>query len=237
MDYTVESFGISDKGLIRDSNEDAFREISFGRFFALADGMGGHNAGEIAAKEAIHRTTAVICRNFSSLSEISPSRVLKEAISDANRWVHDLSERNAELSGMGTTLCCMLVYRDSLVYANVGDSRIYRFTDRLEQITEDHRISLPGKKNYITKALGTHPVIEPEIRSIPLTEKGIYFLCSDGLTDYVCDQTIETILENSSRCIKTAAGRLVDMAKKNGGGDNITVLIIKVLNAISDLPR
>ncbi len=236
MGYIIESFGISDLGLARDSNEDVFHEIPIHRFFVLADGMGGHNAGEIAAKEAVHHLSTSICQIFASKEETDPLEsplpdLLHKAILGANRWVHQLSEQKEEFQGMGTTLCCILLHEDNLVCAHIGDSRIYRFRKTLEQITEDHRVSptISTKKNMITKAVGTSPHVEPTINTLPLSSNDIYFLCSDGLTDYVSDEEISSILQDHL-CIKTASEELIKIAKVKGGGDNITVLMIKVID-------
>lgn len=238
MGYLIESFGISDLGLARDSNEDVFHEIPIHRFFVLADGMGGHNAGEIAAKEAVHHLSTSICQIFSSqentpLLEKPLPDLLHKAILGANHWVHQLSEQKEELQGMGTTLCCFLLHKDDLVCAHIGDSRIYRFRKVLEQITEDHRTSSPtlNKKNMITRAVGTSPHVEPTINTLPIFSNDIYFLCSDGLTDYVSNEEISTILQNHL-CIKSASEELVKIAKIKGGGDNITILMVKVLDDI-----
>ncbi len=240
--YDIESFGISDLGLVRKSNEDVFHEIPMHRFFVLADGMGGHKAGEIAAREVVHHLSTSICQIFSAKEE-SPStqllsNLLHKAIASANHWVYQLSEQKKELSGMGTTLCCLLLHNDSLVYANVGDSRIYRFREILTQITEDHSLcfssnaqnnknSLTGK-NIITRAIGTNPCVEPDICIAPICSGDIYFLCSDGLTDYVSDEEISLILQETN-CIKTASHKMVEIAKIKGGNDNITILMIRVL--------
>jgi PPM family protein phosphatase len=231
MGYVIESFGISDLGLARETNEDVFHEIPLHRFFVLADGMGGHNAGEIAAKEAVHHLSTSICQIFSSEEKGYLPDLLYKAILGANCWVHQLSEQKAELQGMGTTLCCFLLHEHNLVYAHIGDSRIYRFRNTLDQITEDHRASpaTSAKKNLITKAIGTSPHVEPTIRTIPVSANDIYFLCSDGLTDYVSNEKISSILQNHI-CIESASHELVEAAKQKGGGDNITILMVKVLD-------
>ncbi|MBS0628113.1 MAG: serine/threonine-protein phosphatase [Verrucomicrobia bacterium] len=230
MGYIVESFGISDLGLARDTNEDVFHEIPIHRFFVLADGMGGHNAGEVAAKEAVHHLSTSICQIFSSEKKTPLPDLLHKAILGANSWVHQLSEQKEEFQGMGTTLCCLLLQDDHLICAHIGDSRIYRFRGHLNQITEDHRVSAPSnKKNMITKAIGTNPHVEPSISTLPIAPNDIYFLCSDGLTDYVSDEEISNILQNHI-CIKLASQELINQAKLKGGGDNITILMVKVLN-------
>ena len=235
--YTIQSFGISDLGLVRDSNEDLFHQILAHHFFALADGIGGHNAGEIAAKETMHHLSTSIHRIFSSdeeKTETMLSSSLYHAILQANTWVHTLSEQKHELHGMGTTLCCMLLHKHSLVYANVGDSRIYRLRKELLQITKDHSlwqdIDPSAGKHIITKAIGTAPFVEPDIRICDVEPGDLYFLCSDGLTDYVSDAELLDILQNTS-CIQSATKNMIGAAKNKGGRDNITVLMIRVFHA------
>jgi serine/threonine protein phosphatase PrpC len=230
MPYQIESFGISDLGLVRENNEDVFHEIPVHRFFVLADGMGGHNAGEVAAKEAVYHLSTSVCQIFSE--EKQPTelpRLLHQAIINANGWVHKLSEQKKELSGMGTTLCCLLLKENSLIYANVGDSRIYRFRENLLKITEDHSHPEKTSKNVITRAIGTSPYVEPDINTGTALPGDIYFLCSDGLTDYVPEEEISTIL-NKYSCIKLATKQMIEAAKARGSSDNITVLMIKVLD-------
>lgn len=244
LPYSVESFGISDLGPVRDNNEDVFHEIPLHRFFVLADGMGGHNAGEIAAKEAVHHLSTSVCQFFSSQDtfyhEDLPSQ-LYQAILKANLWVHALSEQKKELSGMGTTLCCLLVHKESLIYAHVGDSRIYRFRKNLEQLTEDHSLlntTPTAGKNIITRAVGTNPSVEPDISLSKVEPNDIYFLCSDGLTDFVSDEELTDILIKNRSCIKTASTRMIETAKNKGSSDNITVLMIKIIHdKQEDLPR
>jgi serine/threonine protein phosphatase PrpC len=241
--YSVESFGISDLGLVRSNNEDVFHEIPLHRFFVLADGMGGHNAGEIAAKEVVHHLSTSVCQFFSSQEnyyEDLPSQ-LHQAILKANLWVHALSEQKKELSGMGTTLCCLLLHQESLIYAHVGDSRIYRFRESLQQLTEDHSpLNAPptANKNIITRAIGTNPSVEPDISLSKVEPGDIYFLCSDGLTDFVSDEELCDILNKNHSCIKTTSQRMIESAKNKGGSDNITVLMIKIIHdSQEDLPR
>ncbi len=250
LPYTVESFGISDLGLVRNNNEDVFHSVPLHQFFVLADGMGGHNAGEIAAKEAVYHLSTSVCQFFASkqkdlsLFDTFPSH-LHHSIVKANLWVHELSEQKKELSGMGTTLCCLLLHQNSLIYAHVGDSRIYRFRKKLEQLTEDHSLLSPeekaeksrsSEKHIITRAIGTGPEVEPDISISALQPNDIYFLCSDGLTDFVSDSELTEILQKHP-CIKTASRRMIEAAKNKGGSDNITVLMIKVLHDLSDLSR
>lgn len=237
MRFNIESYGISDIGLVRPNNEDEWAVVD-ARFFALADGMGGHKAGEVAAKIAIITLCqAINHKNKSSIPE--EIEHLKKAIANANSCVNDLAKENEDLKGMGTTLCCLLLHEDTLIYAHVGDSRIYRFRKELAQLTQDHslRYELIAKgqldedqafpfKNVITRAVGTASAVTPEVGTTTIQEGDIYFLCSDGLSDYVKNREITDILERS-KTVKEACHSLVDAAKANGGNDNITVVMIK----------
>lgn len=237
MNFKLESYGISDIGLVRSNNEDEWAEVD-ARFFALADGMGGHKAGEVAAKVTIIN----LCQAINKLKHLSiPEEIefLKKAIISANGYVNDLSKENDELRGMGTTLCCFLLHEDTLIYAHIGDSRIYRFRKGLTQLTQDHslRYELIAKgqleegqpfpfKNIITRALGTTSSVTPDIGTTTIEKDDIYFLCSDGLSDYVKNTEISDILERSNT-VKEACTSLVEAAKSKGGNDNITVVMIK----------
>ncbi len=232
LPYVVESFGMTDLGLIRSNNEDVFHEIPMHQFFVLADGMGGHNAGEIAAKEAVHHLSSSICQIFSQKEIIDVPSHLHQAILKANGWVHQLSEQKKEFCGMGTTLCCLLLHQNSLIYAHIGDSRIYRFRKSLEQLTEDHS----SARRLISRAIGTSPNVEPDISISDFAIDDIYFLCSDGLTNYVSDAELTEILTKYP-CIKTASRRMIEAAKNKGGSDNITVLMIKIANEQQNISR
>ncbi len=206
------------------------------QFYVLADGMGGHNAGEVAAKTAV----TDLCKG---IKEIRPEpSELKKIIYTANKKVYDLAAHRSDLHGMGTTLCCFWVFKKELLYAHVGDSRIYRYRDALKRLTQDHSLRqellIKGElkekdlssyphKNIITKAIGTTPYVEPDI-GVDSIEKGdIYFLCSDGLTDMVTDIEIEEILK-SENSIEKVCDELVSLAKSNGGSDNITIVMIRI---------
>lgn len=229
MDYPLESYGLSDVGLQRSNNEDVFHALSAHNFFVLADGMGGHNAGEIAARELVLHLSASICR-LSPLPIQKPSALsslLYNAICDANTWVYKLSEQSPLLRGMGTTLCCLWIKNNFLLCGHVGDSRAYRLRKKLLKITEDHSIAMQQHKHALTRVIGTMPYVEPEIFLAPIHPGDTYLLCSDGLTKELSDNEILTILYDHP-CVKTASQAMIDAAKAKGGGDNITVMMIKV---------
>lgn len=243
----IESFGMSDIGLSRPNNEDMWGELPDDRFYALADGMGGHLAGEVAAKEAVLR----FCDSMEKFFRYNPEPTvdaakscLKDAFQETNRWIRKFGADYPTLRGMGTTLSCLLVLNQQLVYAHIGDSRIYRFRKRLERLTRDHSLCeelvMKGKldeeevftyprKNILTRALGIAPTIEPEIQETTFQAGDLYFLCSDGLHDPLSDNQIEFTLSRFHTLKEKSIG-LVEAAKSAGGGDNITVLMIRSLN-------
>jgi len=243
MPFRVNSFGCSDIGLVRKNNEDVWQCVPEKNFYLLTDGMGGHNAGEIAAREAAQSVCSSIEKLNPSMSLEEACSYIKNAIIAANLHVYRLANTHDAWRGMGTTLCCFFLYDQTLIYAHVGDSRIYRFRSKLERLTQDHslrqeiinRLQLKKNlvshlpfKNVITRAIGTYPKVEPEIATTTVCLQDIYFLCSDGLTDLVSDAEIEAILQNTST-IEEACDNLVELAKYNGGNDNITILMIQIV--------
>ncbi len=236
--FATECWALSDIGLKRLNNEDVFAMIKDQHFYALADGMGGHQAGEVAAKLAIEK----MCDTFtSSLKDLLPSREredllikLADSMQEANAHVFQMASTHRELSGMGTTLSCLFLHEHFLFFAHVGDSRIYRFRGNLEQLTEDHSLrkefpSISKNKHKLTRAIGTSLFVDPEIGMAQLHPDDFYLLCSDGLTDHVSDEVISNLfLEQLPPPILCQA--LVDAAKEDGGYDNITVVAIKILD-------
>lgn len=254
--FPLSSFGLSDVGLVRTNNEDVFLSMQELGFFALADGMGGHNAGEVAAQEAVRFVSASIEELFASTEKewniFDLSNFSKLCIENANSWVHHLGRKKKNLSGMGTTLCTLLFHEKSLIYGHVGDSRIYRLRDGvLEQLTLDHSLasqlakqgqlskeklqSLPYN-NILTRAIGTQTDIEPEIHIAPVIANDIYLTCSDGLTDLVPDEKIGEILKSCEN-IQVAAKTLIKTANDYGGQDNVTALLVKTEDSRENLSR
>ncbi len=244
--FSLTAYGMSDVGLVRKNNEDIFLNMEKYAFFALADGMGGHNAGEIAAKEAVRFVSASIEELFVSSERewnvFDLYSFSELCIKNANSWVHHLGTKKKNYQGMGTTLCTLLFHERSLIYGHVGDSRVYRLRDDiLEQLTLDHSLTnemiaqgqvskeesekLPYK-NVLTRAIGTQNEVEAEIHIAPVIANDIYLVCSDGLTDQVSDQEIAEILYDA-KDIKSATTQLVERAKEEGGHDNVTVMTIK----------
>jgi serine/threonine protein phosphatase PrpC len=164
---------------------------------------------------------------------------LREAVARANGKVFDASRQHPPYAGMGTTLTCFVIDEDVLVYAHIGDSRLYRYRDQLEQLTEDHslRHSLWTKetegppslllRNVITRAIGTQAAVLPDIGVIPVRSKDIYMLCSDGLSDYVSENKIASLL-SSPLPLEEIGKKLVAAALEKGGNDNITLLLARI---------
>jgi protein phosphatase len=235
------SFGLSDIGLTRPNNEDVWEALPEVGFFALADGMGGHQAGEVAAKETISH----LCNWAKKVTSRDPVELiidLKCAIEKTNQSIYKMGKSQDALHGMGTTLCCMFWTELGIVYAHVGDSRLYRLRDqKLELLTKDHSLlskwldtgELAQKcetpfpyKNVITRAVGTSPKANPEIAFSRPEPNDLYFLCTDGLTDVLSLDDMEKIL-NRSPDLENACKRLIQKAKIKGSSDNITLLLIK----------
>jgi len=238
--FQIDHFGISEIGLVRSNNEDVWSALPDKQFYVLADGMGGHQAGEVASSFAVETMNRCM-HSLPDHSDVETAcRLLRDAIAAANTKVYEEAHRNADYAGMGTTLSCFLLIEKFLIYGHVGDSRLYRYRNRLQQLTEDHslRQTLCNReeekkssplliRNVITRAIGTHPTILPDIGVIPLRSKDIYMLCSDGLSDYADEQTIGRILA-SPLSLEEMGRNLVESALEKGGNDNITLLLVRI---------
>ena len=246
MPYKILAFGLSDVGLVRENNEDAWGAVPELGFFVLADGMGGHQAGEVASREAVSNISSIIKKNLGRKKNVSYSdtlKILQRAIEDVNKIIYDHSRSNPDLRGMGTTLCCLQFHEQGLIYAHVGDSRIYRLRDgQLTQITTDHSLMRElidlgqlseGEapeflyKNILTKALGTEPSLDPTMNACEVANNDTYIMCSDGLSDLLSLIDIEKILNKKLNVEKTVQ-ELINAAKAKGGYDNITVVIVRL---------
>jgi protein phosphatase len=258
MSYKVAVFGLSHIGRVRQNNEDVFAILPDCDFFVLADGMGGHQAGEVAAKEAVR----LVC-DFAKKTWGNPAvkcsfhdmrRLMRQAIEEVNSTVFKMSRTNPQLKGMGTTLCCMHFHAKGVVYAHVGDSRIYRWRRRrLEQITKDHSLFRElvdqGQltehqpdflyRNIITKAIGTESFVDPSVHLSDIEVDDLYLMCTDGLSDLLTTREIQGVI-NQGGSLEEIGQELIATANARGGYDNVTVLIMKVIlenEKKTDLPR
>ena len=254
-EYKVVASLRTDVGCVREINEDSGKYVqpsnpevlaSKGMLFVVADGMGGHSAGEVASSIAVETVSRVYYDDKSD-----PEESLKKAFRQANRDIHAVSVKSASLSGMGTT-CTALVLRDgTALSAHVGDSRLYLVRDgRIYVMTEDHSavmemvkrglISLEEArhhpdKNIILRAVGSQPDVEVSSWEEPFPVKASdqFILCSDGLYDLVEDEEIKAAVMGGEPHV--ACEGLISLAKERGGHDNITVGIIR-LQALGDTP-
>lgn len=226
-------------GNYRKNNEDSYYVNESKNLYVLADGMGGHLAGERASKMA----TEIIGQDFAKDREIKSIddaiEILSSSIRDANKKIFESSQENEDYRGMGTTLSSGIILGDVLIYSNIGDSRIYRINEEMEQITQDdsfvnylieigeiteEEAKNHPKKNVLTKAMGTTSDIEVIVNTLDIKDKDVFLFCSDGLTNMVSDEEIFKIVKENSP--EEARDMLLDLALKNGGMDNITFILV-----------
>lgn len=244
----INAYGSSDTGRVREINEDSFLIYGFDDessdgFALLADGMGGHNAGEVASAEAVEAVGGELQQ---SMSEDNADKVVYNILSSidyANKKIYEASISNAMKAGMGSTLVVAYIQDKKLYVANIGDSRAYiKSGDFFKQITVDHSVVqelvmngtitpeealVHPDKNIITRALGTEKIVDADIFEYDLKEGDVVLLCSDGLYEHVRDNMIAEVLNNFENT-ETASKKLVELANEDGGTDNITVVILKV---------
>lgn len=248
MRYVLNTFFMTDIGKRRKFNQDYVytSEQPLGRLpnlFLVADGMGGHNAGDYASKY----TVETIAREIAASDEADPQRVLQHAIEVANGNIRQKAMENSELIGMGTTLVAATCTEEELMVGNVGDSRLYVINDRITQITRDHSlveemVRMGGidrklarnhpDKNIITRAIGASQSIEVDFFTVKLEKGDIVLMCSDGLTNMLEDEDIRLILSAAPRRggqqdLMEKAQELIKTANNNGGKDNIAVILIE----------
>lgn len=237
----LKTFSITDIGRKRKQNQDYVftSEIPVGplkNLFIVADGMGGHNAGDYASKYAI----ATIVEEVEK-SRDSTVGTLEKAIQSANSHIRAKSRENEDMIGMGTTVVAATITEDMMCVANVGDSRLYVINEEMKQITVDHslveemvRMGGIGReqarvhqdKNIITRAIGAEDEIKVDFFSVKLKKGDLILMCSDGLTNMIEDEEIRMILL-AQKDIAGKAEALVAAANQNGGKDNITVILIE----------
>ncbi len=246
LDY----IGISDVGLVREHNEDAWAAYPERGLFLLADGMGGHAAGEIAADESVSYLHELV-NQWHLLTQTSLDEAVaffRDAFTKVNTSIYEKGQHDPSLSGMGTTLCSLYFLQKHAIVAHVGDSRIYRLRDgSLEQLTEDHSLvselvslgAMKGDdsetfpyKHILTRAIGTNSFVEPTVNYLKVNPQDCFLLCSDGLTNYVTDRELESVL-NQDLPLANRGAALVDLANEHGGGDNITLVLVHVNDDLS----
>jgi protein phosphatase len=246
--FAIRSFGGTDLGRRRQVNEDAYLADDELGLWVVADGMGGHAAGEVASQESVDTIFGMVKRGKRSMPEGDPDtairaavRLLEGAVQAATYMIYAMSELDASKSGMGTTITAMMSMDAYMITAQVGDSRIYRVRDDIaDQLTEDHTLinwqlkqgiiteeeaKHSKHKNVITRAVGNRDYVQVDTSILEVETGDRYLLCSDGLHGYLRTEEIPALTSFGGR---DSVRRLIDLANSRGGKDNITALLVEV---------
>jgi PPM family protein phosphatase len=249
----LEIFCQTHPGMVRSHNEDSVACEPACGLVALADGMGGYNAGEVASGIAVSVVATEVSHGLLNTSPVVHGgkdgeelgvMLLRNNIRKANASIFHAAQSQPQYAGMGTTIVSALFYDNRVAVGHVGDSRMYRLRGEvLETITRDHSLlqeqidrgmisvedaRLSKNKNLVTRAVGIDAEVEPEIHMHDVFVGDIYLLCSDGLNDMVEDDDIQSTLYALQNNLPLAAGQLIQMANDNGGRDNVSVILVKV---------
>jgi serine/threonine protein phosphatase PrpC len=248
---TVRSFGATDVGKRRATNEDAFLADDALGLYVVADGMGGHAAGEIASQEAVETIHGMVKQGLRALPQLvgpltneharSACRLMEGAVQAATYMVYALAELDRDKSGMGTTISALLTLGEYAVTAQVGDSRIYQIREGLvSQITEDHTLiswqmqqglitpeeaRRSPHRNVITRAVGNRDYVEVDTGLIVISPGDRFLLCSDGLHGYLLEDEIPAVAFLGA---EVAVHRFIETANDRGGKDNITAVLVEI---------
>lgn len=254
MEMELVYSALTDVGRVRTNNEDAVRvDVEHG-IAVLADGMGGYNAGEVASGIAVNVVSGGMLPELSSGRELSKvdsqtglshaALLLQQQIAAANKGIYDAAQARPECAGMGTTIVAAVFFGNRVSIGHIGDSRCYRLRgEKFEQLTHDHsllqeqidsgqitaeqaRYSL--NKNLVTRALGIEAIVPADIAEYRLEPNDIYLLCSDGLTDMVDPDMVQSVVDEKRGELAVAAAELIDLANQNGGRDNVSVILVRV---------
>ncbi len=240
----------SDLGLKRKVNEDSFlADESIGLFIVL-DGIGGHLAGEVASNLGLNTIKENVIRSIKDnplADNQNLSRevqILNESLLLANQIIYEAANSQPEYFGMGTTVASLLLGRENIAIAHVGDSRIYLIRENsIERLTEDHSLVMEQlkrgfisaeeaekseMKNIITRALGAEEFLTPTLDELIPFNNDLFLICSDGLTDLVTDDEILEIILKSRHVLDQAVQNLIDKANEKGGKDNITAILVNI---------
>jgi len=255
----IEHITLTDTGLVRDHNEDAIGSDMDIGLLVLADGMGGYNAGEVASGIAVKTTMemvqeAIVREDRGAIDEetglLRQTIVLRDAIMRANKLIYQTSKTKSDCEGMGTTIVACLFYDNMISIAHVGDSRLYRLRDkRFAQVTKDHSLlrelvdrgfyspeeaQRSLNRNYVTRALGIEPKVEVELNEEKVRPQDVYVLCSDGLSDMVDDEDIHLTISTFNANLNLIGQQLIRLTNDNGGRDNVSIVVAKVLKPFSE---
>jgi protein phosphatase len=248
--------GMSDTGRIREHNEDTIGTDADIGLVVLADGMGGYKAGEVASgiavrtvmslvKEAVEREDLSLRDSATGMSR--SGILLRDAIHRANKIIYQTAKTQPNCEGMGTTVVAGIFFDDRLTVAHVGDSRLYCLRgSEFRQVTQDHSLlqelvsrgfytpeeaHRAAAKNYVTRALGVEPTVEVDVTEVPVSKDDLYLLCSDGLSDMVEDEDIHLTISTFGGNLEMLAKQLVLLSNDNGGRDNVSIVLARVLES------
>ena len=255
LSSALEIVAKTDPGMVRKHNEDAVFANPNQGFMILADGMGGYNAGEVASGMATMLLSTELETAFSAkppyaidgeTGKTFAHRCILDKVALTNSAIHNAAESQPQYAGMGTTLVAAIFYDNQVTVAHIGDSRLYRLRgEEFSAITRDHSLlqeqidsgmilaedaKYSQNKNLVTRALGVDPEVETEIHDYAVQPGDIYLLCSDGLNDMVEDEEIQITVQMLAANLELAATQLIQMANDNGGRDNVSVILVKVLS-------
>ena len=242
----------TDTGQLRTRNEDAIASDASIGLAVLADGMGGYNAGDVASQMAVLTVTAELIAGFNRARQSGKqvdsdwaSDLVSDAVHAANIAIYQVANEQEQCEGMGTTLVLSLFVDNRVLIGHIGDSRAYVLRDdQLRQLTNDHSLlqeqidsglltpeqaKLATYKNFVTKAVGVDPITDLEINTYGVEVGDLYLLCSDGLTDMLEPYEIETTLIEGQDDLESLANTLIRKANQRGGKDNISVILISVV--------
>ena len=237
----IKAFGKTDVGLMRTINQDSIftstQQIGkLPNLFIVADGMGGHKAGDVASKAAIEKFVKYTCQTHMS----DPANILDSGISSINHEIYEMAVSNKDYSGMGTTFVVCTIVDNHVYIANVGDSRLYLIGHEINQVTEDHSYVAAmmrageltkeqarnhPEKNVITRAVGVSQDVKADFFEVDLKPGDKVLMCSDGLSNMIEDDRLFDVINANN--VEDSVKILIDEAKKNGGYDNITAIVIE----------
>ncbi|MCX8021767.1 MAG: protein phosphatase 2C domain-containing protein [Syntrophorhabdaceae bacterium] len=231
----------TDKGMVRYNNEDSLLVNEEMGIILIADGMGGHQAGEVASALAVNIAYRFLEEGLKKgIKEIGP--LIYNAMLEANKGVLEEAEGNPGLKGMGTTLIIGIIEETSLYLCHVGDSRVYIIDGGIKQVTKDHTVGVylleqklmekheipPYKWHTLTQAVGISQDIAPEMHRIELKIGEVVLFCTDGLTEMLDDEEIRDIIVRTGFDLDVSASALVERANNKGGYDNISIVLLKI---------
>ncbi|MEO8977378.1 MAG: Stp1/IreP family PP2C-type Ser/Thr phosphatase, partial [Casimicrobiaceae bacterium] len=250
----LDSASLSHPGMVRSHNEDTIYVDNAVGIAVLADGMGGYNAGEVASGIAVNMVSNGMQEPLRSGRELSKVDVnsglthaallLQQQIAAANKGIYEAAQARPECAGMGTTIVAAVFFGNRVSIGHIGDSRCYRLRgEKFEQLTHDHSLlqeqidsgqitaeqaKYSLNKNLVTRALGIEAIVPADITEYRIEANDIYLLCSDGLTDMVDPEVVHSIVDEHRLALPEATAELIELANKNGGRDNISVIIVQV---------